>query len=227
MMEGAGGENLMPKLVILKNGKIADEVVLEGAPEITIGRDPESDVSLADPSVSRHHALLRYLYSEYFVEDLASTNGTKLNNRVISKHILKSGDHLRMGKFELLFENEQEPSAEQEEDLERTVVLPSGEEVAAPIVKETTPKVATIRFFKGPDKGETREIGRSIFTIGRPDGDVAVIARRSHGFFLLRVGGNSSPKINGKEVEGGSGVKLDEGDIIEVGDCQAEISFKE
>ncbi len=217
----------MPKLVIYKNGKVADEVELTGEPEVTIGRDPDSDISLPDPSVSRRHALLRYLYSEYFVEDLASTNGTQLNNRVISKHILKSGDHLRMGKFELLFENEQENAAQQEEDLERTVILPSGEEIAAPIIKETTPKMAKVHFFSGPDKGSTREIGRSIFTIGQPDGDVAVIARRSHGFFLLRVGGNSNPKINGQEVEGGSGVKLEEGDVIEVGDCQAEISFKE
>ncbi len=227
MMEGAVGEMVMPKLVIYKNGKVADEIELTGEPEVTIGRDPESDIPLTDPSVSRRHALLRYLYSEYFVEDLASTNGTQLNNQMVNKHILKSGDHLRMGKFELLFENEQEPSTEQEEDLERTVILPSGEEIAAPIIKETTPKVATIRFYRGPDKGTTQQIGRSIFTIGKPDGDVAVIARRSHGFFLLRVGGNSNPKINGQEVEGGSGVKLEEGDVIEVGDCQAEISFKE
>ena len=94
MMEGAGGEMVMPKLVIYKNGKVADEIELTGEPEVTIGRDPESDISLTDPSVSRRHALLRYLYSEYFVEDLASTNGTQLNNQMVNKHILKSGDHL-------------------------------------------------------------------------------------------------------------------------------------
>jgi len=54
---------------------------------------------------------------------------------------------------------------------------------------------------------------------------VAVIARRPQGFFLLKIGHNSFPLINNKKVDVGGGIKLNEGDVVEVGENMLEISF--
>jgi len=47
-------------------------------PELVIGRTEDADVVVADPSVSRRHAVLR-LAGSMTVEDLASSNGTRVN----------------------------------------------------------------------------------------------------------------------------------------------------
>lgn len=44
--------------------------------EVRIGKDPESDLVLQDPSVSRFHATLRLTADGWLLADLESTNGT-------------------------------------------------------------------------------------------------------------------------------------------------------
>lgn len=47
--------------------------------DLTIGRSPECDLVLSDPTVSRHHARLRRLPHGWELRDLGSTNGTRVN----------------------------------------------------------------------------------------------------------------------------------------------------
>ncbi len=54
---------------------------------------------------------------------------------------------------------------------------------------------------------------------------MAVIARRPQGFFLLHIGGERYPRINNHEVNSVAGVKLNEADVVEVGENLAEITF--
>jgi len=75
------------------------------------------------------------------------------------------------------------------------------------------------------NKGNLEKIDRSLFTIGKPGENVAVIARRPQGFYLLHIGGSSFPRINNKEIDSKGGVQLQEGDMVEVGEYMAEISF--
>ena len=70
--------------------------------EVSIGREPSSDIFLDDITVSRKHAKLRKK-SSYLIEDLNSLNGTYLNANSIDKSSLKSGDELQIGKFRLTF----------------------------------------------------------------------------------------------------------------------------
>lgn len=215
----------MSKLVILKDDAVLNEVQLDER-KLIIGRDAESDVSLSDQSVSRRHAAISRVFNEYFIEDFGSTNGTLLNDRAVTKHILKNGDILQLGIFEVRFEGDAEGIAE-EEDLERTVVLrPKKPPQPEPAEKAISPKVATLHFFRGPNKGNSKVIDRSLYTIGQPGGEVAAIARRPQGFYLLPITSSSHPKINNIEIEGGTGVQLSEGDVVEVGENLAEISFK-
>jgi pSer/pThr/pTyr-binding forkhead associated (FHA) protein len=83
-----------------------------------------------------------------------------------------------------------------------------------------------VRHLGGPNKGETVPLSKSLVTIGRPGEKVAVITRRPQGFFLLHLGGDSFPSINGKPVKRG-GVELHHGDIIEIDDTRVQVFFGE
>lgn len=49
------------------------------ADKITVGRDPMSDISIADPEISRHHARLEKTDTGYQLQDMGSTNGTYID----------------------------------------------------------------------------------------------------------------------------------------------------
>ncbi|WP_172838874.1 FHA domain-containing protein [Solemya velesiana gill symbiont] len=215
----------MEELVVYKDDVVVTEIDLD-KPEILIGRGVECDVHLDDLSVSRHHGQLRKIFTDFFIEDLGSTNGTLLNEKPIKKHILKNGDVLTLGAFRLRYVRE--GAVEEEEDLDKTVVLEvpkQGAASKAQPARSLTPKTAAVKFFRGANKGHSDEIKRPLYTIGKPGGDVAAIARRPQGFYLLHIGGDHYPKINDKEIDVSGGVQLHEGDLVEVGENLAEISF--
>jgi pSer/pThr/pTyr-binding forkhead associated (FHA) protein len=67
------------------------------APGQTIGREG-CEIVLADPEVSRRHALIRQVDSDLAIEDLASLNGTWINGeRLTGIRTLTPGDSIRMG----------------------------------------------------------------------------------------------------------------------------------
>lgn len=67
-------------------------------PEITLGRDPGCDVPLNDDTVSTRHAHLIYHHSQWWLEDLASTNGTMLNETTVNMPtVITSGDNIQCG----------------------------------------------------------------------------------------------------------------------------------
>lgn len=66
--------------------------------EITIGRDPGCDIPLQDDTISARHAHLTYHHNQWWIEDLASTNGTQLNDSPITlPTVITSKDEIRCG----------------------------------------------------------------------------------------------------------------------------------
>jgi pSer/pThr/pTyr-binding forkhead associated (FHA) protein len=73
--------------------------------EIAIGRDPVCDLQIADPTVSSKHARIFYSYDQWWVEDLGSSNGSYLNDILVSTAtVLTIGDQLRLGKMRINIE---------------------------------------------------------------------------------------------------------------------------
>jgi hypothetical protein len=74
------------------------------APSVTLGRDPDNDVVLEDPGVSRHHARLEQRAGKWLLADSGSANGTEVNGCAIaSRQPLKAGDRIRMGAMVVRF----------------------------------------------------------------------------------------------------------------------------
>lgn len=69
----------------------------------TVGRLPECDVTLNDPSVSRRHARISHGASGWSVEDLNSTNGVRVNGETVASAALSDGDRLELGSVRLTF----------------------------------------------------------------------------------------------------------------------------
>lgn len=71
---------------------------------VTIGRDPQCEVPLQSPTLSRRHAVVESRGSEFQIRDLSSANGTYVNGRRINAPtVLHEGDSVRIGPFELEF----------------------------------------------------------------------------------------------------------------------------
>lgn len=69
----------------------------------TIGRHPESHVVLTCPSSSGRHAVIKQDGSSFYVQDLGSSNGTRINGAEIEEALLKDGDRVGFGDVQAVF----------------------------------------------------------------------------------------------------------------------------
>ncbi len=95
------------RLVIRNGGFEGMEYELEGS-ETIIGRNPTTDITLLDEGISREHAIVLYdeTLDAFTIEDLQSTNGTKVNGKRVRGATLAHGDRIQIGHtlFEFLLD---------------------------------------------------------------------------------------------------------------------------
>ena len=84
------------KLVMFKNSGQRKDFPL-GGPTTVIGRSENCDLRVPLLSVSRRHAELVQSGKDLKVKDLASSNGTYVNNKRVTETALKAGDRLVIG----------------------------------------------------------------------------------------------------------------------------------
>ncbi len=92
------------ELVVVKGRNRGDFVKIAGTP-VTIGRGKAAQLVLADDSkVSNVHARITPMEGDRFIlEDLASTNGTFVNDERIEQVPLRSGDLVKIGRSLIIF----------------------------------------------------------------------------------------------------------------------------
>ena len=94
----------MPKLTLLLGRRTMQVYDLDQA-AIVVGRDPEADIIIDNPSVSRRHAQLRQEGDDWVVEDLGSSNGTFLRGQKLDRaQLIRVGDEIGFGKFSIVFD---------------------------------------------------------------------------------------------------------------------------
>jgi len=89
-----------PGALVLPDGKR----IQIGNRVITIGRLQDSTVCIDDPSISRNQAEVLLRETGYLLSDLGSTNGTLVNGRRISQHVLTDHDQIEFGSYRIRFE---------------------------------------------------------------------------------------------------------------------------
>ena len=66
-----------------------------------IGRDSANDIVIEDPSVSRKHARVTCENDRYFIEDLGSLNGTRVDGVTAVRSEVTAGSVVKLGKVEV------------------------------------------------------------------------------------------------------------------------------
>ncbi|MCK4839027.1 MAG: FHA domain-containing protein [Desulfobulbaceae bacterium] len=90
----------MEEWVVISKNRIIQRFTIKEGQCLAIGRGDEADIIINNSSVSRKHTSLELKEGFYYLSDLNSTNGTRVNGEKIysERQILKS-DNIAIGKF--------------------------------------------------------------------------------------------------------------------------------
>ena len=93
--------------LVIRNGGFEGMSYELDSEETLIGRNPTTDITLLDEGISREHALILFDAEsgsgEHSIEDLQSTNGTKVNGKRIRSATLHDGDEIRIGQTDFRY----------------------------------------------------------------------------------------------------------------------------
>ena len=233
------------KLVLRFKDSIISEYPLV-AEETSIGRKPENAIHIDNLSVSGHHARVLKIGSKVILEDLGSTNGTLIDSKRITKHILQHGDSILIGKHTLTYvQLEDSPVAaqsepEDDENMDKTMIItPQAKEALLNKSKPTaaTMPLAAVQVITGSQAGKSFDLTSSLTSLGKGDScrikakgftvgkQSAVITRRPTGYHITHLEGLSKAKVNGVSVTS-QPITLEDSAIIELGDMKMEFFLK-
>lgn len=95
----------MARLILSYQGVVIRTYPLEEEGTLSIGRHSDATIQIDDAAVSGEHAHLEVCADPFleghlqtYLQDLASTNGTLVNDRIVTRHLLKNGDVIRIGR---------------------------------------------------------------------------------------------------------------------------------
>ena len=238
------------KLILKFKDSVISEIPLDRE-ETTIGRKPENTIHIDNLAVSGRHARVLKIGNKAILEDLGSTNGSFVNDKQVTKHILQHGDSILIGKHVLTFVNledkpvqQEEPAPEEDEnDMDKTMIISpqarsamaakDGKSSSAPAMP-----LGALQIIAGPNAGKSLDLTASLTSLGKGDNcrikikgltvgkQAAVITRRPTGYHIAHLEGMSRPKVNGETVSEQPRT-LNDGDIIELGDTKMEFFIKE
>lgn len=222
----------MAKMILSMDGLVLKEIQLDKE-RLTIGRKPHNDIQIDNLAISGEHAAVVTILNDSFLEDLNSTNGTLVNGQAIKKHFLRNNDVVELGKYKLKYMADPQDGSvapgEQEKpaNLRAAQMQPKDMQL---VDKSTRGSVGTrsnisgaaaalpaasVQLLTGANAGKELELTKTLTTLGKPGLQVAVIAKRSHGYFLTHVEGDQFPVVNG-EVLDAQARQLKDRDVIEI-----------
>lgn len=239
----------MPILQLQFKDKILNKYRLEPGKKLTIGRRDSNNIVIENVSVSGKHAKVDSIRNGFRLMDLNSTNGTFINDKMITTHVLEHGDIISIGKHRLVFgyvKGEKRPEKtekpEEENWSEQTMVLDTEEhrEMLAKTASDMSTKLSTAKLgilsYLSGGEGEIK-LNRKLIKIGKDAGNeivvggftmgkvAATISKMPKGYQLSYVGGLSKPKVNDVAIK--ESVNLEEFDTIEIGSLKFKFLLKD
>jgi predicted component of type VI protein secretion system len=231
----------MAKLILSMDGLVLKEIALDKE-RLSIGRKPHNDIQIDNLAISGEHAVIVTILADSFLEDLNSTNGTLVNGQTIKKHFLRNNDVIELGKYKLKYMVDQPgaasvPAEPDHASAGRLGAIKSaadlqllagdtGERSNIGVTSRPGPlPPAAIQLLNGPNAGKELELVKTLTTLGKPGTQVAVIARRPHGYFITHVEGTVFPSVNGQAIDV-QAHPLEDHDVIEIAGIKMEFFLK-
>ena len=220
----------MDEWALVLNDRIIKRFRIDEGQTLTIGRDKEADVSVDNTAISRQHCSLELKSGVYYLTDLYSLNGTKVNGKkVVSSVPVKKTDLIEVSKFTLqptatiLAEQTAESYAISSDDgLDQTVFITTKSK------QKSRPGQYSLKVISGKASPKKLELaGKSSIKVGKDSScDIVIsgfflgktqffLTRKTSSFTLIPVGSLRKTYINGKTVEKETKLKL--GDKIKTG----------
>jgi type II secretory pathway predicted ATPase ExeA len=95
-----------PRLKVTKESSVIHDIAMD-KPRLLIGRSEYNDIAISNRFISRHHALLIRQGNTTLLVDLNSTNGTFVNSKRVSNHMLAHDDIVTIGHHHMKFTDPQ------------------------------------------------------------------------------------------------------------------------
>lgn len=204
--------------------------VLKG--KMLIGHSPQCTIHIDSLAVDEKHAEIETNNQHVCtLRDLGSESGTFVNQNRVEEQTLKDGDVIRVGKHTLNYTHD--PSAElvEAEPVADTSAATEAAASEAPGVEEPAVAVgegqrtAWLQILSGQNLGKTLSLNRSITNLGKPGVATAVIARRGEGYFISHLEGSVAPQVGDQKI-GDESHKLDDGDVIQIGNIKMQFYYE-
>ena len=112
----------MPRL---ENCASGEQIHFPQKNELILGRSKQCDLVLNDNRVSRNHARIYRMGSQWFIEDLGSTNGVQVNGQNRDQHMLAAGDLIELCAFRFIYQPDPEPSFESATNIRSSLTVAS------------------------------------------------------------------------------------------------------
>lgn len=190
-----------------------------------IGR--QGDVLIEDTRVSRRHAQVVLEGAGASVEDLGSTNGTKVNGEaIVGKAALSNGDKISFGGYEMTFSTPGETNKTQQAMSGRTAAI------------SVAPTVNNAVAWLSVDEDE-HPLAPGTYTFGRrTDNDIVVsdpYVSGRHGTFevddtgvyVTDTGSTNGTVLNDAKITANQRTQLQKDDVIRLGEKTIRVRFKE
>ncbi|MBI2426187.1 MAG: diguanylate cyclase [Candidatus Hydrogenedentes bacterium] len=112
-------------LVVLAGWEIGKEIKVTQTPMI-VGRAAQAEICINAPSISRNHAKIEWVEAgaegaHFQITDLASSNGTRVNNVRVTTKELQNGDKIHMGDVLFKFVLQDAVEAQFHQDVHRLI----------------------------------------------------------------------------------------------------------
>ena len=97
--------------LVIQMGTGEKQVIVWDTLDISVGRNDSQDIVVADPEVSREHALFRRRGEACVLEDLNTGLGTFVDGKPIKEHALQHGNAIQIGTLRVEFGQAAKPLA--------------------------------------------------------------------------------------------------------------------
>ncbi|NTW86838.1 MAG: FHA domain-containing protein [Holophagaceae bacterium] len=127
--------------------------------EVHMGRELDNTLRLPDPSISRHHCVLRKVSEGYEIQDLQSSNGVLVNGNRVQSSPLRDGDRITLGQVQMTF---QDPRPEVS-----SATTPVSVQVPQGTVRMSADELAAIHSGKAPEEAAPQPLSQDQIVTGQ------------------------------------------------------------
>ena len=225
---GMGGDAPVQNTLNFRSGPKAGDTINIGPKTMTVGRSPDNDIVIDDPTVSRKHARITFDGNRFYVEDLNSTSGTRVNGKNVMREAIMAGATIKLGNTEIGFDNK----GGYQEKFPPPGAPASDNPGETRVIGKSPSSMTWLAGTAGAAVGQTFHLKKGNNTMGRDAGNAVVLddpyASRQHAVVrvedgkahLFDLGSSGGTKVNGKGIGGG---RLEPNSVIRVGETELSL----